>query len=159
MFNYDYYGDDDNKKVLDRIKRGILTAQLVQTNISWLENEDNAKDSLLVTGATLECSVSKSTSIFKATTLGNWATINNKPIGCIKDTSAVNIGSFGYCPNREKECKFSSAGGWENSDAMSFGGEDIMTEKSYIMCANGGVVKVKDSGQDMMKTNTKGSGR
>lgn len=157
MYNYDYYSEDTNKKALDRIRRGILTAQLVQTNISWMDNEDDARDSLLVTGAMLECSVSGSTSTFTATTFGNWATINGKPIATAKDDSTINIGSFGHCPARNKECKFSSTSGWQNTDAMSFGGEDTITEKSYIQCANDGTIKVKTSGQDMMITNTKSS--
>ena len=159
MFNFDYYSIDENKKALDRIKRGVLVAQLTQSNISWLESKNNATDSLVVTGATLHCSVSGTTSTFRASTLGSWATVSGNSLGCIKDDSATNIGSFGYCPARDKECKFSSAGGWQNTDAMSFGGEDSITEKSYIQCSYGGTIKIQGSGQSLMKTNTKGSGK
>lgn len=158
MFNYDFYGDDENKKPLDRIKRGILVVQMTQTNIDWLESEDNATDSIVVTGATLTCSVSGSTSTFTATALDNWATAMDKSIASIKDDTATNIGSFGHCTAIDKTCKFQKAGsGWMNSDCMSFGGEDTLTDKSYIQCIHGGTIKVNGSGQDLMKTNTRGS--
>ena len=161
LYNYDNGSQYDKATnvPLDRIRRGALNVRVSTTNMTLMEAAADTPDAILSSGSTLQCSVSGTTSTFTATSLGNWATVNGQSVATIKDDSAVNIGSFGYCPARDKECKFSSAGGWQNTDAMSFGGEDSLTDKSYIQCAHGGTIKVLSSGQDIMKTNTKGSGK
>ena len=161
IYNFSDEGLDPNTNKhlyvpLDRIKSGIISFKIMQTNVDRKMEDKEVDDALLTSGSILECTNGSNPSIFNATFLGNWATINGKTIATVKDNLAANIGTFGQCKARKKDCSFSTAGGWQNTDSMSFGGEDTITDKSHMQCVNGGAIKVKSSGQDMMKTNTKG---
>ena len=161
MYNYND-GSQYNKITnvpLDRIRRGALKIRVSTTNMTLMEASIDPQDSLLTSGSTIECSFGSVPSTFNATTLGNWATVNGKSVATVKDKSITNIGNFGKCKGRKNGCSYSPAGDWQNTDAMSFGGEDTLTDKSYIKCTTGGTIKVLSSGQDIMKTNTKGSGK
>ena len=161
LYNYNNGSqyDQATNVPLDRIRRGALKVRVSTTNMTLMEASIDPQDALLTSGSTIECSFGSVPSIFNATTLGNWATINGKPIATVKDKSVTNIGNFGKCKGRKNGCSYSPAGDWQNTDAMSFGGEDTLTDKSYINCTTGGTIKVLSSGQDIMKTNTKGSGK
>jgi|GEM_PF-6155062 len=157
MFNFDFTSDDTKQKPLDRIRRSIIRFNIVQTNVARQMEHKDANDALLSTGTELECNNGNNPSIFKATSLGNWATSEGKAIATVEDLSKMNIGSFGHCKAKNSSCNFSaSSDGWQNSDSMTFAGKDTITEKSYIYCVNGGLIKVKSNGQNTMKTNTKG---
>lgn len=161
MYNYDngLEYDKATNVPLDRIRRGALNMRVSATTMTLMEAAIETPDAILSTGSTLECDFGASTSKFTATALGNSANINGNSIASSKDDSIVNIGNFGKCKARKDGCLFSSAGGWQNTDGISFGGSDTLTDKSHIRCVTGGTIKVLSSNQDIMKTNTKGSGK
>lgn len=158
MYNYDKGSEYDKATnvPLDRIRRGALNMRVSTTTMTLNEAAIETPDAILSTGSTLECDFGASTSKFTATALGNSAKINGNSIASVKDDSAINIGNFGKCKARKDGCSFSSAGGWQNTDGISFGGENTLTDKSCIKCVTGGTIRVLFSNQDIMKTNTKG---
>lgn len=160
VYNYSDEGLDSNTGrhlyvPQDRLKSGIMSFKIMQTNVDRKMEHKKADDALLTSDSILICSNGSSPSKLNATALGNWATAGGKTIATVEDDSIENIGNFGHCKSRNKECKYSKSTGWLNSDSMSFAGKDAITDKSYISCANGGTIKVQSSGQDFMKTNTK----
>lgn len=94
----------------------------------------------------------------------------SKPIITIKDTSAVNIATFGMCTSMlnpqvasataaalgvltPQPCVLAAVGTWTviNSNIL-VGGTPCLTNESQLICANGGTISVLSPGQTTLIT-------